>query len=213
MSDLMKWHNEVIGQRVIDALNKNNFNSNYFDSRQEAVDYILQLIPLDATIGVGGSRTAVELGLVELLEKRGHELFNHNQDGLTPEEKIERRYKQLTCDVFLSGANAITLTGEIVNRDAFGNRAAAMMFGPKKVIIVVGTNKIVRDVAEADQRIKLYAAPMNNKRYESPNPCVQLGECVDCKSPTRACNITTILSRRPPLTDIHIIVLGETLGF
>ncbi|HEY3424503.1 MAG TPA: LUD domain-containing protein, partial [Negativicutes bacterium] len=111
------------------------------------------------------------------------------------------------------GANAITLTGEIVNRDAFGNRVAAMMFGPKKVIIIVGINKIVSDTEEAEKRIRMYAAPMNNKRYELPNPCVKLGECVDCKSSTRACNITTVLSRRPPLTDIHIVVLGENFGF
>lgn len=213
MNDLTKWHSDVIGQRAVDALNKNHFSAKYFANRQEAVDYVLQLIPQGATIGVGGSRTGMELGLWELLEKRGHELFNHNQEGLTAEERIEQRYKQLTCDVFLTGSNAITLTGEIVNRDAFGNRVAAMMFGPKKVIIVAGINKIVRDIEEADKRIKMYAAPMNNKRYESPNPCVQLGECVDCKTPTRSCNITTVLSRRPPLTGIHIIVLGEVLGF
>jgi L-lactate utilization protein LutB len=207
------WHNDIIGQRTVEALNKNNFSAHYFAKQQEAINYVLQLIPANATIGIGGSRTNMELGLLELLEKRGHELFNHNQEGLTTEERIERRYKQLTCDVFLSGANAITLTGEIVNRDAFGNRAAAMMFGPKKVIVVVGINKIVRDVEEADKRIKMYAAPLNNKRYELPNPCVQLGECVDCKGPARACNITTVLSRRPPLTDIHVVVLGKNLGF
>lgn len=132
---------------------------------------------------------------------------------MTPAEKVDQRYKQLTCEVFLSGTNAITLTWEIVNRDAFGNRVAAMMFGPKKVIIVVGTNKIVRNLEEADKRIKMYAAPMNNKRYETPNPCVTLGECMDCKNPQRICNITTILNRRPPLTDIHVVVLGENLGF
>lgn len=100
-----------------------------------------------------------------------------------------------------------------MNRDAFGNRVAAMMFGPKKVIILVGTNKIVRDFEEADKRIKMYAAPFNNKKYELPNPCVKTGECMDCSSPKRICNITTVLSRRPPLTDIHIVILGENLGF
>ena len=87
------------------------------------------------------------------------------------------------------------------------------MFGPKKVIIVAGTNKIVRDLEEADQRIKMYAAPMNNKRYETPNPCVQLGECVDCNNKTRICNITTIISRCPPATEIHVVLIGGTFGF
>nr|WP_255451380.1 LUD domain-containing protein [Sporomusa sp. KB1] len=100
-----------------------------------------------------------------------------------------------------------------MNRDAFGNRVAAMMFGPKKVIIIAGTNKIVRDFEEADKRSKMYAAPMNVKRYEMKNPCLKTGECMDCNSSTRACNITTVLSRRPPLTEIHIVILGEDLGF
>jgi len=213
MNDFNKWHNDVVGQRTVDELNKHNFSARYFSNRQEALDYVFQLIPEGATIGMGGSRTGMELGLWERLVTRGHELFNHNQEGLSQEERIDRRYKQLTCDVFLTGANAITLTGEIVNRDAFGNRVAAMMFGPKKVIIIAGTNKIVRDVEEADKRIKMYAAPMNVKRYEMPNPCLKTGECVDCNSPTRACNITTVLSRRPPLTDIHVVILGENIGF
>lgn len=213
MNDLTKWHNDVIGQRTVDALIKHNFKANYFADRQAAVNHILQLIPEGVTIGMGGSRTGMELGLWELLAERGHELYNHNQDGLSLEEKTALRYKQLTCDVFLAGSNAITLTGEIVNRDAFGNRVAAMMFGPKKVIIIAGINKIVRDIEEAEKRIKMCSAPMNNKRYELPNPCVQLGECVDCNSPQRSCNITTILSRRPPLTDIHVVVIGENLGF
>ncbi|WP_018704769.1 lactate utilization protein [Anaeromusa acidaminophila] len=213
MSNIMEWHNEVIGQRAAKALNGHDFHAHYFGNRQEALDYVLQLIPDGATIGVGGSRTGIELGLWEILTERGHELFNHSKEGLSKEEMVEQRYKQLTCDVFLTGANAITLTGEIVNRDAIGNRVAAMMFGPKKVIIIAGTNKIVRDVAEADKRIKMYAATMNNKRLNLPNPCVQIGECVDCNSPHRSCNITSVLSRRPWLTDIHVVILGENLGF
>lgn len=213
MNELTVWHSEVIGQRAVEALNQNGFNASYAADRRTAVHAVLEQIPAHATVGIGGSRTTLELGLVETLEQRGHVLFDHNQAGLTQAERIERRYQQLTCDVFLTGSNAITLTGEIVNRDAFGNRVAAMMFGPKKVIVIVGINKIVRDVSEADQRIKLYAAPMNNKKYELPNPCLRSGQCSDCKSPQRICNITTILSRRPPLTDIHVVILGENLGF
>lgn len=213
MNGLINWHNDVIGKRTVEALKKNNFNATYFSERQKAIEYVLQLIPDDTTVGVGGSKTVTKLGLVELLEKNGHELFNHNKEGLTKEEKIQQRYKQLMCDVFLSSANAITLSGEIMNRDAFGNRAAAMMFGPKKVIIVVGINKIVRNLEEAEEHIKRYAAPLNNKKYETPNPCVTFGECMDCKTAQRLCNITTIINRCPPLTDIHVVVLGENLGF
>ncbi|MDQ0204763.1 lactate utilization protein [Pectinatus haikarae] len=213
MNDLIHWHNNTIGQRAAEALNRNNFSAKYFTDRQTAVEYILRLIPRKATVGMGGSSTVMELELWKLLEERGHELFNHNKEGLTAEERNKQRYKQLTCDVFLTGSNAITLTGKIVNRDAFGNRVAAMIFGPKKVIIVAGINKVVRDFKEADERIKMHAAPLNVKRYEMNNPCLTTGECIDCNSPARACNITTILSRRPPLTEIYVIILGESLGF
>lgn len=126
---------------------------------------------------------------------------------------MEIRRKQLTCDVFLTGTNAVTIDGRLVNTDGVGNRVAAMIFGPKKVIIAVGINKIVKDIAEAEKRIKLYAAPMNNKRLNLPNPCIRTGECMDCQGPTRICNVTTILNKRPMLTDIHIFVVGEDLGF
>lgn len=213
MSELIQWHNDTVGGKVVEALQRNNFSARYFNNRQDAISYVLDMISENASIGVGGSKTIADLKLAESLEERGHEIFNHNQAGLTPDEKVEKRYKQLTCDVFLTGANAITLEGEIINRDAFGNRVAAMMFGPKKVIIVAGINKIVQDAGEAERRIRKRAAPLNNKRYELPNPCVQTGECRDCNSPKRICNITTVLSRRPPLTDINVVLLGETLGF
>jgi hypothetical protein len=213
MDDLGKWHNDVIGRRAADALKKNNFSADYFSSRQDAVSHVLRLVPEGASIGIPGSRTVIELGLAGLLKERGHELFDHSEEGLTPEEKNERRSKQLTCDVLLSSANAITLKGEIVNRDGAGNRVAAMIFGPKKVVIIAGTNKIVRDLEEAEERIRMYAAPINVKRLQLENPCAQSGVCVDCASPQRICNITTIISKRPLLTDMHVVVVGENLGF
>lgn len=213
MSELKKWHNETIAAKTVAALVKNDFQATYCVTRQEAAEQILALIPIEETIGVGGSWTVGELGLLEKLDARGNTMFNHGLPGLTAEEKMEMRRKQLTCDVFLTGTNAVTIDGRLVNTDGVGNRAAAMIFGPKKVIIVVGINKIVKDVAEAEKRIKLYAAPINNKRLNTANPCVRTGECMDCQGPTRICNVTTILNKRPILTDIHIFVVGEDLGF
>ena len=210
---LIHWHNETLGKRTVEALKKNKFQAEYFSDPQGAIAYIAGLVPHGATVGIGGSRTERELGLTEHFVRKGCAILDHGVDGLAPEERNAIRYKQLTADVFVCSSNAITLTGELMNRDAFGNRVAAMMFGPKKVIIVAGTNKIVRDLEEADQRIKMYAAPMNNKRYETPNPCVQLGECVDCNNKTRICNITTIISRCPPGTETHVVLIGGVLGF
>ena len=123
------------------------------------------------------------------------------------------RRAELTCDVFICGTNALTLDGKLVNVDGVGNRVAAMTFGPKQVIIVAGVNKIVRNVDEAERRIELLAAPLNNKRLNRPNPCTVAGICVDCQGPTRICNVTTILRKRPPATPMQILIVGEELGF
>ncbi|MDR0828166.1 MAG: lactate utilization protein [Desulfovibrio sp.] len=208
-----QWQNEVLGQRAVAALNKNNFTALYFAGRAGAVAHILDLAPAGSGVGIGGSRTerVLELGLK--LAAKGCTIYDHGKEGLSPEERLDLRRKQLVCDVFLSGTNAVTLEGELINCDGTGNRVAAMIFGPKKTVIVAGTNKIVRNREEADQRIKMFAAPLNNKRLGLDNPCVKHGECIDCRSPARICNATVILSRRPSLSDIHVILIGEDLGF
>jgi hypothetical protein len=214
MNEFSSWHNDTLGAKAVEALNKNNFKASYVKTRKEAVEKVLELIPAGATVGFGGSWTTQgDLDLPAILEKRGHTLYNHGKPGLTPEQALELRHKQLSCDVFLTGSNAVTLDGKLVNVDGAGNRVAAMMFGPKKVVIVAGVNKIVRDVDEAERRIELYAAPINNKRLGKPNPCTQTGICMDCQAPTRICCITTILRKKPMLTDIQVIIVGEELGF
>ena len=213
MSEFKVWHDATIGTKTVEALIKNNFQATYCQTKEEAVAQILALIPNDGTVGVGGSWTVGELGLLDKIAARGNTMFNHGLPDLSAETKLELRRKQLTCDVFLTGTNAVTMDGRLVNTDGIGNRVASMIFGPKKVVIVVGVNKIVKDIAEAEKRIKLYAAPINNKRLNTPNPCVRTGECMDCQGPTRICNVTTIMNKRPPLTEIHVFVVGEELGF
>ncbi|NLP44121.1 MAG: lactate utilization protein [Peptococcaceae bacterium] len=213
INKLRTWHNSTIGEKVVKALQKNRFEAMYFATGQEAVDYILKQIPEGAKVGVGGSSTLREIGLVGLLRQKGFLLYDHNQPDLSAEEKKECRYKQLSSDVFLTSSNAITLKGELVNKDGIGNRVAAMFFGPQKVIIVAGINKVVRDLDEAEQRIKNVAAPMNSKRHETPNPCIKTGQCADCQTATRICNITTIIHKCPPLTKIQVVIIGENLGF
>jgi hypothetical protein len=200
-------------ENVISNLTKNNFNASLWDTRQEAIDHILTLIPENSTIGVGGSWTIQQLGILETLDTQGHRILNHNKPGTTPEQALLIRHGQLVADVFLTSTNALTKDGKIVNTDGVGNRVAAMIFGPKRVIIVAGVNKIVEDVPKAEERIQTTAAPLNNKRLGRPNPCVETGRCMDCQLPTRICNVTTILSKRPVLTDIHVIVINEELGF
>jgi hypothetical protein len=119
----------------------------------------------------------------------------------------------MTSDLFLSGVNAITMNGELVNIDFAGNRVNAMSYGPGKVILVAGYNKIVEDVQEAIKRIKNVAAPLNARRLNIDVPCAKLGRCVDCNSPNRICRVVVILERKPALTDILIILVGEELGY
>ena len=205
--------NETLALKTVEALQQNRFTSVYFPTVQEAMTQLLATIPVDATVGIGGSWTLIQLELFEKLEARGNTVYCHHKPGLSPEEILDIRRKQLTCDVFLTSTNAITEDGRLVNTDATGNRVAAMIFGPKKVIVLAGSNKIAGTLDEAQERIRSTAAPLNNKRLNRPNPCVKTGYCVDCQGPTRLCNVTTILHKRPPASDIDVWVVGEELGY
>ena len=208
-----RWYLEERAQRTVEALQKHGFATVYSPGRDEAKEEILKLIPESATIGFGGSMTLRELGIPKHLEEKGHTTFDHWKPGLSPEEVTEARRAQLTCDVFLTSANAITLGGEIVNTDGIGNRVAAMTFGPKKVIIVAGANKIVKDLHAALRRAKEVSAPLSLRETGLPIPCVQTGTCADCDSPLRMCRATVILERKPINTDITVVIIGEELGF
>lgn len=213
MKQFIQWHNDTFGEKVVKALEKNNFQAYYVATRAAAIEKVNSLIPAGATVGVAGSWTLKEMGIPEQLEKDGHEVYDHNKPGLTMEESMSLRRKELLCDVFISGTNAITMDGQLVNTDGSGNRVAAMSFGPKKVVVVVGVNKIVADLDAAMERIEMYAAPINNKRLDRPNPCTVTGTCMDCQGATRICNITTILHKKPPTIDFHVVIVGEELGF
>jgi len=209
----MQWHNETRGKKVAEALEKNGFTAAYFPDRASAAAHLIGLVPDGASVGFGGSMTIKAMDIEQRLTQKGCTLFDHGKAGLTPEERTALRRKQLSAGVFLCSSNAVTMQGELVNVDGTGNRVAAMMFGPERVIVAVGTNKLVNTLEEAHARIKTVAAPVNNKRINTPNPCVQAGECMDCRSKSRICNLTTIIHRRPPLTDIHVLVIGEELGY
>ncbi len=212
MNELTRWHYDTLGEKLVKALTKNNFAASYVKTKQEALEKLLELIPSSATVGFGGSVTLGELGIIPKLEERGTPVLNHTKPGLSPEEMRAIRRKQLLSDVYLTGTNAVTLDGKLVNMDATGNRVGAMLFGPDKVFIIIGVNKTVKDVTEAEQRIKLWASPPNNKRLGYPNPCAETGVCVDCQGPTRICNVMTVMHKKPRMTDIHVIVVGEDLG-
>ena len=208
------WHRETLGEKVVEALKKNHFAAEYLPDKEAARQRILELIPEEASVGIGGTVSVRdELKIMEDLRERGHKLFVHNLPNLSMEENNAIRRQQLTCDCFLTSTNAVTLNGELVNVDGVGNRVAAMIFGPKKVIVVAGINKVADNVDSALKRIELWAAPMNNKRIGLPNPCVTSGVCMDCQGITRICNVTTVMRKKPSQTDVTVLVVGEELGY
>lgn len=213
MQDFFAQQHDILGEKAAAALQKNHFTAAYFPDRAAATAAILAAIPAGATIGVGGSITINQLGLLDTLAQRGHTIYNHNQPGLTAEEAMATRRQEIVSDVFLTSTNALTLDGQLVNVDGSGNRVASMIFGPRKVLVIAGVNKIVKDVDAALARIKMYAAPLNNMRLNRPNPCVKAGECMDCQLATRICNVYSIMAKRPSGTDIAVYIIGENLGY
>jgi len=207
------WRDETLGEAAVKALKKNGFDALYVRDIQDAAKKVMSFIKKGTTVGFGGSMTIRALRIADQAKELGATILDHNVPGLSPEEKMKILRSQLTCDVFVSGSNAITLNGEIVNVDGNGNRVAALSFGPAKTVVVVGVNKIVRDLEEAQGRIETYAAPMNNKRLDRPNPCVKAGICQDCSTETRICRAYQVLRRRPSLSDFTVVVVGSYLGY
>jgi L-lactate utilization protein LutB len=194
------------------ALEANGFRVWVCPDRERAVAKVVEEVGGAHTVGFGGSVTLVELGLPQLLAGQGKECLIHGAPGLTPEERLHTMRRQLTCDVFLTGANAVTLDGKLVNIDATGNRVGAMTFGPGKVVVVAGANKLAADAHEGVRRAKTWAAPPNARRLSFKTPCAETGVCSDCRSPDRICRVVHIQERRPRLTDTAVVLVGESLG-
>ena len=212
MTSPKEWYIEKMMERAIKALSSNYFDAHSFTNRELLINTVMQFVTPGLKIGIGGSLSVRGIGLLERIAENNKQVLDHWKQGLTKEEISSIRLSQLTCDLFLSSANAITEKGDIVNIDGFGNRVNAMTFGPKKVIIIAGYNKIVPDVNSALERVKRVAAPLNAKRLNLPLPCVETGYCHDCKSEARICRVTSIIQRRPSGTDVSVYLINEELG-
>ncbi len=199
-------------EEVITNLKKNFFEAIFIKNKVEARDYILNQIYPGMKIAFGGSMTVRSMEIQSYSKDRGAIVLDHGIAGYSQSQKIEIMRKQLTSDIFISSTNAITKHGHLVNVDGNGNRVASMIFGPKKVIIVAGLNKIVHSEEEAFKRIEFVAAPLNMKRLSRRTPCAEDGICHDCTCIERGCRAYTILKKRPALTPTEIIIVGEMLG-
>ncbi len=204
----MTTKNEI--ETVINALRQNNFDPViYAEKAGDAVPIILDMIPLDASIEMAGSASVSQLGILDMLRQRG----NKGLEFPNPEEfSMDEMWKIPRKDVLLVSTNAVTLDGKLVNTDGMGNRVACMVFGVKKVILLIGANKIVRDVNEALDRVQNTIAPYHAKYIGIDTPCADTEECINCDSDQRICNVTTIISKKPPSVEFAIVLTGEDLG-
>lgn len=211
--ELNQWQSKQRCLATATALERNGFRTIVCDDTQSAAAAILEEATEATSIGFGGSLTVAELGVSVALESRGKHLLNHGVPTLDPESKLALMREQQVCDLFITGANAITLDGRIVNVDGMGNRVAASIFGPKKILIVAGCNKLVDGGIDAAlARIHAVAAPPNAYRLNKQTPCAKTGQCANCSSPDRICNVTVILEKRPSRSDICVILINQNLG-
>ena len=212
--ELVSWSHEQKCRKAVASLEKNGFTALYCETPHNAAEYIVSHAADSISVGFGGSMTIASLGVERVLREQGKEILNHGSPSFSRDEKMEIMRRQLTCDLFLSGCNALTLNGELVNIDATGNRVGAMFFGPHRVIVVAGRNKLVDGTPQdAIARIKAWATPPNSKRLNFKTPCCTTGFCSDCNSPDRLCRVTTIIDRKPRFTDVHVLVVNTDLGF
>jgi hypothetical protein len=212
MDQLERWFREKQVERTINTLEKNNFETLYVSDSKAALEEVMKRIPDGVTVGVGGSVTLTQIGLLDALKDRKIQLIWPQQQAKSDEERLELFRKCFSTDVFLSSTNAVTEDGRLYNVDATGNRVGAMFIGPKKTIIVCGVNKIVKDLEAAEKRVREWTAPQNAKRLGKKTPCVETGVCTDCSSPDRICNIYVSLAKKPVRTEVVVILVGENLG-
>ena len=213
----MKSRSDNRLSRTKRALERNDFEVIMASARNDAVQKVLALIPADAKVGVGGSMTIRELGLMEALTERGNRVVHHWLPDISVRDWLPFMREAHNSDVFLCSSNAVTEDGKLVNVDSTGNRVASMIFDPDKVIVVAGRNKIVRNMDEGLKRLKEVAGPLNAKRHNIGElSCVKTRVCEECDSPKRICRVMTILERAPNRireSRITVVPVDEDLGF
>lgn len=201
---------DMLGEKVVEALKKRHFDAYYCQTAEEAVAQVLDLIPEGDIVAWGGSMTMQETGILDAVKER-YQVIDRDT-APNREEATALMRKALTSDTFLMSSNAITEDGQLFNIDGNGNRCAALVFGPKSVIVVAGMNKVVKTVADAESRARNIAAPMNAQRFNITTPCSVTGACADCVSPDCICAsmVRTRISR--PAKKIKVVLIGEDYG-
>ncbi|RKM60322.1 lactate utilization protein [Butyrivibrio sp. XB500-5] len=209
MNENITKRNDLLSKKVISGLESRNMTGYYAKDKEEALKIALSIIPENSTVTMGGAMSAVEIGLVDALKNGNYNFIDRN-------EMTDKRAAMLAAydaDVFLSSANAITEDGILVNIDGNANRVSAIAQGPKKVVFIVGMNKVCDDVDGAMKRARNVAAPINAQRFGLNTPCAKTGSCMNCKSPDTICCQFLITRFSKHADRIHVILVNDNLGF
>lgn len=212
MADPKQQYYEKRSQVLLKNLRSRHFEAYYCAGREEALVKALELIPKGAVVGWGGATSAQQIGLMEALNAGEYRTIDRDK-ATTPEARVRAMKQCLTADVFITGANALSLDGQMVNIDGNGNRVAAIVYGPDFVLVIAGMNKVMDTLEDAVTRARTVAAPMNKQRFPAQTPCVVTGSCADCKSDGCICNQILITRNCNPAGRIKVILVGEELGF
>ena len=211
MTSAERMRNKKLGHTLVQHLQSRNFEAEYCDNAAAAKKKVMSMITKETVVSFGGSITLEQCGIMSELRNGTYNIIDRDT-AKSPEERAELMRKALLSDVFLMSANAVSEDGQIVNIDGVGNRVAALCYGPKTVIMVVGINKVVRTLEDAIGRARYTAAPVNAQRFPIATPCMQTGVCGNCKRTDSICSqiVTTRLCR--PAGRIKVIIVGENLG-
>ena len=213
MSEILKKNYENQAKTVIKALEKRNMRGYYCPDCATAVKLADELVPKNATVAFGGSMTLSESGVMDVLKAREDIRLIDRSKAKTPEETKQMYRDAFSSDVYFMSTNAITLDGELINIDGNGNRVAALIYGPDRIVMIVGMNKLVSTVKDGINRVRDIAAPANGVRLNKQTPCATTGFCHDCLSPECMCSHTVITRRCYTADRIHVILVGEALGY
>ena len=208
MDENLRKRNETLAKTVIKGLKSRNMSGYYAADKEEAVKLALELIPEGSTISMGGCASAQEVGLIKALKEGNYNYIDRAK--LSPRESLMAAYDS---DIFLSSANAITSDGIMVNIDGNSNRVSCIAQGPRKVVFIVGMNKVCPDLDDAMKRARNVAAPANAQRFDVKTPCKETGKCFDCKSPDTICCQFLITRYSRHEGRIHVILVNDNLDF
>lgn len=214
LTESRKWYKETLAKKTLVSLEKNNISGCYVETAEKAREEVMRQIPAGSTVGYGGSLTLDQLGVKDILRQGDYEFLDRQNPNLSENEINILRRESLFADVFLMSTNALTAEGQLVNIDGIGNRVAALIYGPARVMVVAGINKIVPDLEAAISRIKNSVAPIHAKRRDKKLPCAKTGHCVDCHAPERFCNALVIIEHQylKNKERINVMIVGEELG-